>query len=143
MTEKISNFFYKFKKEDLEAKEIIEYKDIICDFAMMIRESDYFKEIYTNYLLIRGYTHRLEDANLRLYYTFKEAIYAIDLAQLTQDEEGIKLNSAVYIVVIADCISEFLELEIDEEEKEEALIFYKKEEEKKAKENKKYHMYQN
>lgn len=139
----IFDFFYSFKNKEIETSEIITYENTISEFAQDIKKSSYYKEIYNNYLLIRGYTYRLDDASLRLFYTFKEAIYALDLAKLTRDEAGITLNSAVYALVIDDCIKEFLKKDIDLLVKEEAISFYKKEEAKKAKENKKYHMYQN
>ena len=92
---------------------------------------------------IRGFTHRLEKADQRLFYTFQEAVYAIDLSKLTRDDAGLKLNTLVYIVVIDACIDEYLNNDIDLKEQEEAIEFYKKEEQRRAKENKKYHMYQN
>lgn len=143
MIEKIFDFFYKFKNVELEVEEIIELKDEITRLSLDVNTSSYYKEIYSNYLLIKGYTYRLEDSSLRLFYTFKEAIYALDLAKLTKDDEGIKLNSAVYILVINDCVNEVLGNEINLDIKNEAIEFYKKEQTKKNKENKKYHMYQN
>lgn len=102
-----------------------------------------FDDIYNNYLNIRGFTHRLENKEQRLFYTFQEAVYAIDLSKLTRDEAGLEVNSLIYIVVLNDCIAEFLEEDIDNKEQEKAILFYKKEEQRRAKENQKYHMYQN
>ena len=60
-----------------------------------------------------------------------------------RDEDALLLNSVVYILVISDCIDEYLHKDIDIELKEKAIAYYKNEEAKRAKENKKYHMYQN
>lgn len=139
---KISDFFLSFKNKEIEAVEISENKEFINDFAKVIKEDESYKEIYDNYLLIKGYTYRLDNTQQRLFYTFKEAVYAIDLAKLTRDEEGVKLNSLVYILVLKDCIAEYLNEDIDEDEKEKALNHYKKMQDKKASENEKYHMYQ-
>lgn len=60
-----------------------------------------------------------------------------------RDDDALLLNSCVYILVLADCIDEYLKNEIDEEVKNKAITYYKNEEAKRAKENSKYHMYQN
>ncbi len=114
----------------------------IKNFSNEVRKSEYFEQFYENYLTICGYSYRLDDKKQRLFYTFQEAVYAIDLAKLTKDEEGILLNSVVYILVLDNCIDEYLNEPIDEEEKNKAIEAYKSLEAKKAKENKKYHMYQ-
>ena len=66
----------------------------------------------------------------------------MNLAKLTNDEESLKMNTSVYILVIDICIDEFLNNGIDEDEKQKAIEFYKNLEEQRSKENKKYHMYQ-
>ncbi len=142
MINKISDFFLAFKNKEIEALEISQEKEFINNFAKLIKEDEGFEKIYDNYLLIKGYTYRLENSEQRLFYTFKEAVYAIDLAKLTRDEEAVKLNCLVYILVLKDCISEYLKEEINEDEKNKAINTYKKVEDKKAKENEKYHMYQ-
>ncbi|MFA9374064.1 MAG: hypothetical protein ACERKK_07890 [Poseidonibacter sp.] len=78
-----------------------------------------------------------------MFYTFQEAVYAIDLDKLMRNEDSLKLNSIVYILVLDSIIKEYQTLTINEEEKQKALEVYKKIEERKSKENKKYHMYQN
>lgn len=85
----------------------------------------------------------MDDLKQRLFYTFQEAVYAIDLAKLTRDTAALELNACVYALVLKDTVSEFLNEAIDEEEKQKAIAFYKNLEEQRAKENKKYHMYQN
>ena len=85
----------------------------------------------------------MDDDSQRLFYTFQEAVYAIDLAKLMRDEDALLLNSCVYILVLSDCIDEYLGNAIDEELKSKAITYYKNEEDKRAKENSKYHMYQN
>ena len=84
----------------------------------------------------------MENKGQRLYYTFGEAISAIDIAKLTSDIESLNMNATVYILVIDICIDEFLNNDIDEDEKQKAIEFYKNLEEQRSKENKKYHMYQ-
>lgn len=59
-----------------------------------------------------------------------------------RNNEGIKLNSVVYILVLNNIIKEYSFNELDLQVKEKAIETYKKIEEIKAKENKKYHMYQ-
>ncbi len=100
------------------------------------------KEFEENFFIILGYSYRLEDISQRLFFTFSEAVYAIDLDKLMRNEDSLKLNSIVYILVLESIVKEFKTKEIDEEQKAKAKEVYKKIEEKKAAENKKYHMYQ-
>jgi hypothetical protein len=132
-----------FKHKMPENKEIIEYKNTLKEFAQSVKSSDEYDNIYENFLNIKGFTYRLEDVSQRLFYTFQEAVYAIDLAKLTRDDKALKLNAYVYVLVLHDCIKEFLGEAIDETEKQKAIAFYKSLEEQRAKENRKYHMYQN
>lgn len=143
MLEEIENFIYNYKNKSIEASEIATFKDIFSKFSQDLINTNYYKEFYENYLNIRGYTYRVDNPSLRLFYTFQEAVYAIDLAKLTKDEEGVKLNSIVYALVINDLIKEYLGEKIDENIKNEAIAFYKKEQLRVSKENQKYHMYQN
>ena len=76
------------------------------------------------------------------FYTFSEAVSAIDMAKLMRDDEALEMNSSIYIVILDTCIDEYLNNPIDEEEKQNAIEFYKNFENEKSKENKKYHMYQ-
>ena len=78
----------------------------------------------------------------RLYQTFKEAIYAVDLSDLTRDEEGVKVNSFVYILVLSEMLCECLNEYYNVDEKEKAISFYSKEQKKKSEEDAKYHKYQ-
>jgi len=59
-----------------------------------------------------------------------------------KNEDSLKLNCIVYILVLDSIVKEYLLKEVNEDEKEKALNIYKKIEERKAAENKKYHMYQ-
>ena len=140
--EKILTFFIEYKNKEQEVEDIINNKEIIVLYNNAIRNSEYFKEHYTNYLLIKGYTYRLEDVKQRLFYTFREAIYSCDLAKLSKDEEGIKLNSFIYMCIIKDCITELLKEDFNEDEKQEAIVYYDKEQKRKSQEDSKYHMYQ-
>lgn len=132
-----------FKNKNLEANEIALHEQTIKDFVNDIKTSEYFEKYFDNYLNIKGYTYRLDDSSQRLFYTFQEAVYAIDLAKLMKDEDAMHLNSCVYILVINDAINEYLGHSIDENLKDKAIDFYKNEESRRAKENRKYHMYQN
>uniref|UniRef100_UPI0040476D10 hypothetical protein n=1 Tax=Aliarcobacter sp. TaxID=2321116 RepID=UPI0040476D10 len=66
----------------------------------------------------------------------------MDLDKLMRNEDSLKLNCIVYILVLDTLIKEYNTKEINEEQKQKALESYKKIEERKAKENSKYHMYQ-
>lgn len=92
--------------------------------------------------MILGYTYRLDDISQRLYYTFQEAIMAIDMERMMRNEDGKKLNSIVYIMVLKNICDEYITKNVNEEIKQKAIDIYKKVEERKAAENKKYHMYQ-
>ena len=59
-----------------------------------------------------------------------------------RNNDSLKLNSIVYILVLETIIKEYKTKEVDEEQKAKAKEVYKKIEDKKAAENKKYHMYQ-
>ena len=89
-----------------------------------------------------GYSYRLEDIKQRLFFTFSEAVYAVDLDKLMKNEDSLKLNCIVYILVLDVLIKEYNTKLIDENLKEKALVVYKKLEERKSKENSKYHIYQ-
>lgn len=93
-------------------------------------------------MIILGYSYRLDDISQRLFFTFSEAVYAIDLDKLMRNNDSLKLNSIVYILVLESIIKEYKTKEINIEQKQKALDIYKKIEEKKAAENKKYYMYQ-
>jgi|TARA_R110002050_G_scaffold26062_3_gene69084 hypothetical protein len=138
-----TQFLYQYKNKQLEAKDVSELKGDFEKYKNEIIKSEYYDKFFDNYLNIKGYTYRLEKSDLRLFYTFQEAIYSIDLAKLTRDEEGILLNTVVYILVIDDCINEYLGNAIDENIKQRAIEFYQNEQKRVSAENKKYHMYQN
>lgn len=144
MINKISEFIYGFKNKIVEADELASnYAELIKSFALELKENAFDKEFEDNFLTILGYSYRLEDITQRLFFTFQEAVYAIDLDKLMRNEDSLKLNSIVYILVLDVLINEYNTKEIDKEQKEKALQVYKKIEERKAQENKKYHMYQN
>jgi len=141
--EELTQFLYQYKNKQLEANEISKLKDDFDKYKIDITNSEYFDKYYNNYLNIKGYTYRLDDRAMRLFYTFQEAVYSIDLAKLTRDEDGVLLNSIVYTLVLCDCIDEYLGNSIDETIKQKAIEFYKNEQKRVSAENKKYHMYQN
>lgn len=143
MIEEISSFIYGFKNKVVEADDLVSnYADKIKEFSKALKEENYQVEFEENFLTILGYTYRLDDVSQRLFFTFQEAVYAIDLDKLMRNDDSLKLNSIVYILVLEVLIDEYISKEINEEQKQKALEVYKKIEERKAKENKKYHMYQ-
>lgn len=143
MTSKISNYFHAFKNKLLEADEIYgKCNDDIIGFEKELEELFSLEEYEKNFLVILGYTYRLEDVSQRLYYTFQEAVYAIDLDKLMRNEESLKLNTIVYTMVLTNILREYESKSVDETIKQKAILEYKKLEEKKAKENSKYHIYQ-
>lgn len=139
----MSNFIYSFKNKIIEAPQIAaKYDEQISLFAEELRKLGLDKEFEENFFVILGYSYRLEDVSQRLFFTFSEAVYAVDLDKLMRNEDSLKLNSIVYILVLETIIKEYKTKEINIEQKQKALEVYKKIEEKKAAENKKYHMYQ-
>lgn len=139
----IANFIYGFKNKIVEAPVIAnEYEEKISSFAKELKNLEFDKEFEENFLIILGYSYRLEDITQRLFFTFSEAVYAIDLDKLMRNEDSLKLNSIVYILVLDSIIKEYKTKEINIEQKQKAVDVYKKIEERKAAENKKYHMYQ-
>ena len=107
-----------------------------------MKDLNFHKEFEENFLTILGYSYRLEDIKQRLFFTFSEAVYAVDLDKLMRNEDSLELNCIVYILVLDVLIKEYNTKQIDENLKQRALQVYKKLEEKKAKENSKYHIYQ-
>jgi len=143
MISQISDFLYSFKTKTVEAQDIASsYNKEIEKFVTYIKEEKLEKEYEENFLTILGYSLRLEDVKQRLFYTFQEAVYAIDLDKLMRNEDSLRLNSIVYILVLDVIINEYNSKIIDEELKQKALETYQKIEDRKAQENKKYHMYQ-
>lgn len=59
-----------------------------------------------------------------------------------RNDESLRVNCIVYILVLNTLVKEYLTKEINIEQKQKALEVYKKIEDKRAAENKKYHMYQ-
>ena len=59
-----------------------------------------------------------------------------------RNDESLRVNCIVYILVLNTLVKEYLIKEINIEQKQKALEVYKKIEDKRAAENKKYHMYQ-
>ena len=143
MINEISEFIYSFKSKVVEAEKLAsKYNKQINSFALELKENGFDKEFEENFLTILGYTYRLEDVSQRVFFTFQEAVYSIDLDKLMKNEDSLKLNSIVYILVLDVLITEYNTNKINEEQKQKALDVYKKIEERKSQENKKYHMYQ-
>lgn len=143
MINEISEFLYSFKTKIVEADEIAsKHNKQIEEYANSLKKEGLDKEFEENFLTILGYSCRLEDISQRVFHTFQEAVYAIDLDKLMRNEDSLKLNSIVYILVLDVIIKEYTTKEVDEELKEKAKATYQKIEDRKAKENQKYHMYQ-
>ncbi|PLY07629.1 MAG: hypothetical protein C0625_05485 [Arcobacter sp.] len=143
MIKNISDFIYGFKNSVVEAEEIASKLDVkISEFTKELKNEKLDKEFEENFLTILGYSYRLDDVSQRLFFTFQESVYAIDLDKLMKNEDSLRLNSIVYILVLDELIKEYKTKEINEEQKQKALAIYKKIEDRKSAENKKYHMYQ-
>lgn len=143
LIKEIADFLHSFKNKTIETNILVNnHSKEIKDYAKSLIEKGFNKEYEENYLTILGYSFRLEDINQRIYFTFQEAVYAIDLDKLMKNSDSLKLNSIVYILVLDSLFDEYLSGKIDESLKQKALEVYKKIEDKKAQENKKYHMYQ-
>jgi len=144
MINEISDYLYSFKNKIMEAEIILQdCENKISMYAKYLEEEGLKKDYEENFFTILGYTYRLEDNKQRLFYTFQEAVYAIDLDKLMRNEDSLKLNTIVYTLVLSSIIKEYKTNIINEDEKKIALETYKKIEDRKARENKKYHMYQN
>ncbi|WP_421716351.1 hypothetical protein [Arcobacter arenosus] len=142
MIKEISDFLHSFKNKTLEVEDIVKLKEKINQFANDIKVQSFDKEYEENFLTILGYSYRLDNLSQRIFYTFQEAVYAIDLDILMKNEDSKRLNSIVYILVLEQLIKYYESNCEDEELKQKALETYKIIEDRKAKENKKYHMYQ-
>lgn len=143
MIEEISDFLYAFKNKIIEAPKLVEtYGESINSFAKQLKEENLHNEYEENFLTILGYTYRLDDISQRVFFTFQEAVYAIDLDKLMRNEESLKLNSIVYILVLDFLIEEYKSGSVNEELKAKAINTHKQLQEKKSQEDKKYHMYQ-
>ncbi|APW65317.1 hypothetical protein LPB137_05360 [Poseidonibacter parvus] len=144
MINEISEYLHSFKNKVMEAEQILQECEIkISTYAQKLEKQSLKKEFEENFYTILGYTYRLEDNKQRLFYTFQEAVYAIDLDKLMRNDDSLKLNSIVYILVLDSIIKEYKTKMVNEEEKQKALDTYKIVQDRQAKENSKYHMYQN
>jgi len=144
MINEISTYLYSFKNKMLEADQIVKTcESTISKYVKQIQEQSLIKEVEKNFYTILGYTYRLNDNKQRLFYTFQEAVYAIDLDKLMRNDESLRLNCIVYILVLDSIIKEYKTSIVNEQEKQKALDIYKKVQTRQAKENSKYHMYQN
>lgn len=142
LNDRLKDFYLGFKNQQIDEKEIISnYKKIIFSFDDEILKDDYAEQIEENILLIYGYTFRLNDNNQRLFYTFSEAVNAINMENLMRNEDGVKLNAYVYTRVLKLILDEIINNNIDKEFKLKAINAHKSLEDAKAKENK-YHVYQ-
>ena len=143
MLNKISDFLHSYKNRVVEADEIAsKLNNQIEEFAKELKEKKMDLKFEENFLTILGYSYRLEDISKRLFFTFQEAVYAIDLDNLMKNQESKDLNSIIYILVLNQIINEYKTNIVDTNLKQRALDTYKIIEDRKAKENKKYHMYQ-
>lgn len=143
MINEISDFIYAFKNNIIEADELVQsHEKTINDFANSLKEEGIDKEYEENFLTILGYTYRLDDVKQRVFFTFQEAVYAIDLDKLMRNEESLKLNCIVYILVMDFLIAEYKTGKVDEDIKQKAIQSHKQMQDKKSQEDKKYHMYQ-
>ncbi len=139
----ISDYIFSFKNKIMEADDIVNSCAIkFEEFSKSLKEQKLDKEYKENFLTILGYSYRLDKEEQRLFFTFQEAVYAIDLDRLMRDEESMKLNSIVYALVLDTLIKEYVNQDIDEQLKQKAIETYKKIEQRKAKEANKYHKYQ-
>lgn len=144
MINEISNYLHGFKNKVMESEDILKTcTEKIYMYSKYLENEGLNKDFEENYFTILGYSYRLIDNKQRLFYTFQEAIYAIDLDKLMRNDDSLKLNTIVYILVLNSIIKEYKTNIINEDEKKIALETYKKIEDRKARENKKYHMYQN
>lgn len=142
MINQISDYFYSYKNKVMEASDILEQcKEPLEEFTKLLKEQELDKKYQENFLTILGYTYRLEDINQRLFFTFQEAVYAIDLDKLMRKEDSLTLNSIVYALVMNFMINEYNGI-LDEETKQKAIETYKEIENRRAGEDNKYHKYQ-
>lgn len=142
MINQISDYFYSYKNKVMEASDILEQcKEPLEEFTKLLKEQELDKKYQENFLTILGYTYRLEDINQRLFFTFQEAVYAIDLDKLMRKEDSLTLNSIVYALVMNFMINEYNGI-LDEETKQKAIETYKEIENRRASEDNKYHKYQ-
>ena len=144
MINEISDYLYSFKNKVMEANDIVKTcEDKISKYSKNLEEQGLKKDYEENFFTILGYTYRLNDNKQRLFYTFQEAVYAIDLDKLMRNEDSLRLNTIVYTLVLASIIKEYKTSTINDAEKTKALDTYKVVHQRQAKENQKYHMYQN
>jgi len=143
MINEISDYLYSFKNKVMEADQIaVLCQGDIHNFVEKLNDENLYEQYEENILTIIGYSYRLTDINQRLFFTFQEAVYAIDLDNLMRNNDSMKLNSIVYAYVLDILIKEYNGQALDEEFKQKALDTYKKIEERKSKEDTKYHKYQ-
>jgi len=143
LIKEIADFLYSFKNKTIEANILVEkYSEQIKNYSKVLTQQGLKNEYEENFLTILGYSLRLDDIKQRIFFTFQEAVYAIDLDKIMKNDDSLKLNTVVYILVLDCLIDEYKSGKIDKELKQEALRVYKKIEERKAKEDKKYHLYQ-
>lgn len=143
MINEISDYLYSFKNKVMEADQVaVLCQGDIQNFVDNLDKQNLYSQYEENILTILGYSYRLSDPTQRLFFTFQEAVYAIDLDNLMRNNDSMKLNSIVYAYVLNLLIKEFNGDALDEEFKQKALETYKKVEERKSKEDTKYHKYQ-
>ena len=91
MINEISNYLHGFKNKVMESDDILKTcKEKIYMYSKYLEEEGLKKDYEENFFTILGYTYRLEDNKQRLFYTFQEAVYAIDLDKLMKNEDSLK-----------------------------------------------------
>ncbi len=116
MIEKILEFLHSFKNKIVETDEIAsKYEEKINKFATLLKEKELYLEFEENFLTILGYSYHLDNISQRLFFTFQEAVYTIDLDKLMKNEDSLKLNLIVYILVLNEIIKEYKTKEVNEE----------------------------
>jgi Na+/phosphate symporter len=144
MINDISDYLLSFKNKNLEAQDIQENCNTkITEYANTLKENNLNNHYEENFYAILGYSYRLKEVKQRLFYTFQEAIYAINLDRLMKNDDSSKDNTIVYTLVLDTILQEYTSSIVNHEEKKTALEIYKKIQDKQAKENSKYHVYQN
>ncbi|WP_419770126.1 MAG: hypothetical protein ACNI3C_12430 [Candidatus Marinarcus sp.] len=140
--EEISDFLLGFKNRDVLENEIIEYKDQIKAYAHALQANEAFEQYKDKYLALRGYAYRLDNAKLRLYYSFKESVESFNLAKLAHNQEESLAVIYSTLPLLDICIDEMLGLDVNEEEKELCKDIYANQMKELSTQSKKYHMYQ-
>ena len=94
MINEISDYLYSFKNKVMEADQVaVLCQGDIQNFVDNLDKQNLYPQYEENILTILGYSYRLSDPTQRLFFTFQEAVYAIDLDNLMRNNDSMKLNS--------------------------------------------------